>query len=322
MRDIILLVSLVAVSLAFKECGLKGMPLLQQFNLHQTNGRERVGPRSRCVLCRSSDQVGKRQKIYGPLRQVAGHGEFPWMVQIGIQSSKSNTYCGGTLIAKNWVLTTAHCVHEGTTFSQVPMTVADPSDLQVRVGHWRQQPFDGTVILVKEIIPHEEFDSKTMKNDIALIKLATNADCRSKYVGTACLPNPGDDYQDSEDCWVTGWGVWLKPGSGEFPNKLQKLKGSIEQDQTHLKAKWGEAKIFPGMIGFITPPVKVDSKDQWSQPGTEDSGGPLVCLSKSNKYDVVGIISWGSADDTANDSKLGVYTSVTYFLNWIENNMK
>ena len=52
----------------------------------------------------------------------------------------------------------------------------------------------------------------------------------------------------------------MKPGSGEFPNKLQKLKGSIERDQTHLKAKWGEAKIFPGMIGFITPPVKVDSK--------------------------------------------------------------
>ena len=39
----------------------------------------------------------------------------------------------------------------------------------------------------------------TMEKDIALVKLAEEADCSSIYVGTACLPNPGDDYVDSTD---------------------------------------------------------------------------------------------------------------------------
>jgi len=306
MRDIILLVSLVAVSSAFNRCGLKG---------DGVSGR-----------LRSLDQVGKRQKIYGPLRQMAGRGEFPWHVKIiksRLSSSDTYTDFGGTLIAKNWVLTAAHSVLK----HYLGKEVEDPSDLKVRVGAWRQDTADDTEeeILVEKIIPHTEFDGNKMKNDIALIKLATNADCSSKYVGTACLPKPGDNYRGSENCWVTGWGVWVSTQIEYYPNELQKLKGSIQWD-TFLKAKWGKDLIFPGMIGFKTQPVKVDSKPHWSHVGLGDSGGPLVCLSKSkskrNQYDVVGIVSWGLETQRVESSKSDVFTSVTYFLNWIENNMK
>jgi len=308
MRDIILLVSLVAVSLALEDCGLS--PLSRGYGYY---------------TYRSSDQVGKRQKIYGPLRQEAGPGEFPWMVQI-IRSGPDNTYCGGTLIAKNWVLTAAHCVLEDNPRK----IVHDPIDLIVRVGAWRQDTPDGTdhteEIRVEKIIPHTEYDGKTEKNDIALIKLKWDADCSSEYVGTACLPNPGDDYQGSEDCWVTGWGTWFEPDL--IPNKLQKVKGRIQWD-TFLKSNWGIGEIYPGMIGFKTRPVNVDSNPQWSIPVKGDSGGPLVCVAKSKlmfgsllKYDVVGIVSWGPIIGVPQEEhKSTVFSSVTYFLDWIKNNM-
>ena len=59
------------------------------------------------------------------------------------------------------------------------------------------------------VIPHREYGGSlsnggTGEKDIALVKLAEDADCSSRYVGTACLPNPEDDYEGSTDCWVTG----------------------------------------------------------------------------------------------------------------------
>merc|ERR1712212_787999 len=130
---------------------------------------------------RSSDQVGKREKIYGPYGQTAGHGEFTW--QVLIKNSNDKLVCGGTLIAKNWVLTAAHC------FSKEDAEV--PSKFDVMVGVWRQYNFVGTEqeIPIKKIIRHENYNAAREQNDIALIQLAKNADCSSKYVGIACMPN-------------------------------------------------------------------------------------------------------------------------------------
>jgi len=307
MRDIILLVYLVAVSLAFEECGLKG-----------TDRRR----------SRSSDEVGKRQTIYGPLGQTAGHGEFPWQVLIAKSRSKTSTrwkfVCGGTLIAKNWVLTAAHCFENGEE--------RVPSDFFVILGKWSLISADGTeqAITAMKIVLHKDYNDDSMRNDIALIQLAKNADCSSEYVGTACLPIPGDNYQDGKNCWASGW-VWLKTYPVDphpRPNKLQKLKGNIQRP-FFLQKSW-PGEIYPGMIGFMTG---VDWKDWIDNPDSMgqsssfeegDSGGPLVCPSKSkpNKYDVVGIISWGPIiGNRERESRSTVLTSVTYFRNWIKFNM-
>jgi len=292
MKNIILLV-LVAVSLAFEDCGLKG--------------KEFPAKSSRY---RSSDQVGKRQTIHGPFGHTAGQNEFPW--QVLIKTKKENKFkCGGTLIEKDYVLTAAHC------FS--PTDAQKPSIFNVRLGVWRQYDRDGNAqeIPIKKIIRHEHYNGATMENDIALIQLAKRADCSLRYVGTACLPNLGDDYQGSENCWGSGWGDWYKPApAGAQPNELQKVIGKIPDDM-FVKRAWPD-EFLPGMIGFTAPFTFEGETGSFSR---RDSGGPVVCPSKSkrNRYDVVGIIGWGSHD--IKSKKPEILNSVTYHLVWIKDNI-
>jgi len=303
MRDIILLVSLVAVSLAFEGCGRRGTGRISPQDL--ARDILALNPSSRY---RSSDQVGKRQTIQGPLAQEAGRGEFPWQVLIKTINHKFE--CAGTLIEKNWVLTAAHCFTE--TEAKVP------SNYDAILGAWRQNTFEGIEqkIRIKKIIRHENYDPEWEANDIALIQLAENADLSTRYVGTACLPEPGDNYQNTQHCWMSGWGEWLKPVPASVrPNALQKVKGQISGD-FYVKAHWHASLIYPGMIGFIAPFVK----GQRSGSCKGDSGGPVVCPSKSKlhhgyvKYDIVGIISWGPKDCK---SGVEILSSVTHFLPWI-----
>lgn len=50
-----------------------------------------------------------------------------------------------------------------------------------------------------------------------------------------------------------------------------------------------------------------------------DSGGPLVCM-KDNRMTLVGIISWGIG--CGQKDVPGIYTKVTNYLDWIQDNMQ
>merc|ERR1712002_1384240 len=167
MKVLIVLAALVATTLAFEKCGLKG--------------------------------TGSR--IVNGL--PAAHGEFPWQISLRFAPFaffQGQHICGGTLIAPGWVLCAAHCFGQSKSPSKFRVRVGewhqkdyDGTEKDIEVS--------------KIIVHSEFNRPNPVEHDVALIKLAEDVDFSTAYAGPACMPNAGDDYHGAEGCWLSGWGL-------------------------------------------------------------------------------------------------------------------
>jgi secreted trypsin-like serine protease len=102
--------------------------------------------------------------------RIVGRGDaenLPWIVSLK-NSATGNHFCGGTLIADQWVLTAAHCL-----FNSGKIKLA--SQLTATVGEYDLNsdpvtPASG----IQQIYIHPDYNSSTSVNDIALLKLGSS----------------------------------------------------------------------------------------------------------------------------------------------------
>ena len=224
----------------------------------------------------------------------ASIADFPWQVYY----ISGSFLCGGSIISDTWVVTAAHCT-KNTDGSAVPV-----SGMQIKVG--ASNTSGGKVYYVSDVIVHSGFDSQTLNNDIALLKIAgpinvTNAK-PIKLISASDVAAGATD--PGVMSWVTGWGL-IRVSPQTLPSNLQKVQLPIVSD-AQAATVWGPIPETDIMAGYLN-----GNKDACNG----DSGGPLA-VPVVDEYKLAGIVSWGSS----NCNTYGGYTRVSVMETWIRTN--
>jgi len=212
-------------------------------------------------------------------------------------------FCGGTLIEPDLVVTAAHCV-DGMSAGEVDVLLG-AHDLtgDCSIGgclSLRQR------IKVSQLKIHQDYNDVNINNDIALLKLASPVEglAAAALISKPSLKEPGTTAR------TIGWGS-TNPDPYVWPQKLQEVDLPLVS-QTTCEDAMGEGEITDNMLcaGY-------EQGGQSPCPG--DSGGPLVVQnpSQNNRWELIGIVSWGG-DPCAAAGEYAVYTNVYNYLNWIE----
>ena len=91
------------------------------------------------------------------------------------------------------------------------LRTSNPSDWKVVLGR-HQQHAGGTEFDVTSIILHDDYNSGTSENDLAVLVLSEPAQL-TRTVNLVCLPPSGDEqgpgiksFGNESNCFITGWG--------------------------------------------------------------------------------------------------------------------
>ena len=236
--------------------------------------------------------------IVGPDREprVVGGTEvtsnkYPWMVAVMDRSAANPSvgqFCGGSLIAKNWVLTAAHCI-EDTSAGKV----------SVLIGQRNLTATGGDTINVTRIIEHPDYQRQGYP-DLALLELGRNSSVEPLLLPDRANPTGAA----GDNATVAGWGQISE--TGPATNELRETTMPIVA-HNQCNAAYNGDIVEDAMVCAGTPSGNKDSC-------YGDSGGPLF-VPRGQSFVQTGVVSFGEACGLANVP--GVYARVSSYHDWI-----
>ncbi|NDV43791.1 trypsin-like serine protease [Flagellimonas sediminis] len=232
---------------------------------------------------------------YGQVNIIGGNDttieNHPW--QISIRDANTNAhFCGGSILTPEWILTAAHCV-DGQ----------NPADIEIAAGiTMRLDNVNGQYRNVAQIIVHPNFDSSTLNNDVALIRLTAPLNFNAT-VQPIQLTNSAGHSNAGLIGTLSGWGYTTN--NGPVADQLQAVTMPIITNSQANGINTGSNNVNNNMIAFY-------QAGSSAAPG--DSGGPATVLSNGSRF-LIGCSSWG---ETPKDQKPTIYTKLFNYRSWIQ----
>ena len=229
-----------------------------------------------------------------------------WRWQVSLSSSIAGQFCGGTLIAPDWVLTAAHCVAHVRHRCGV-------RNLRVGAGSKQRDSSKANGLVerhVSKIYVHPLYNENVQHDyDFALLKLDKPMPM-NECIGVACLPNTPEKVDTK--CHITGWGTLASRGS--TPEVLQEASVSLlNMDDCEVNYTKQKHTITGSMLC-----ASGNSSKGITDTCQGDSGGPLVC-EEDGHFVLRGVTSWGQG--CAVPGFPGIYARVQSVLAWVKDVM-